>query len=204
MKDERKAHWQAVYTTKSADAVSWFQASPERSLSMIEATGLTPPAAVVDVGGGASGLVDKLVKRGFKVTVLDIADAALAAARERLGFDAEAVDWQVGDVTQWRPAHQYDLWHDRAVFHFLTEREDRRRYVEVLKAALKPGGAAVMATFAEDGPERCSGLPVRRYDVVALASELGPEFTLIQHGRETHVTPWGSEQPFTWAAFRRA
>jgi trans-aconitate methyltransferase len=171
---------------------------------MIETLGIVSPARIVDVGGGPSSLVDALVVRGFQVTVLDIAEAALAIARDRLGPDADKVDWQVVDITHWRPGAQYDLWHDRAVFHFLTEAGDRAAYLSALNAGVAPGGAVILATFAEDGPERCTGLPVRRYSADALAAELGSGFHLVRHTRETHQTPWGSEQSFTWAAFRRS
>ena len=203
MAKDREDDWQGVYTTKAADAVSWFQSSPEASLRMIAQAGLHPPAAVIDVGGGASTLVDELVRRGFEVTVMDIAPAALSVSRERLGQQADAVNWQVGNVTEWRADREYDLWHDRAVFHFLTDREDRERYLQALRSALRPGGFLVVATFAEDGPERCSGLPVRRYNATELASEFGGDFTLIRSERDVHQTPWGSDQSFTWALFQR-
>jgi len=201
--DHRADHWEGVYTTKAADAVSWFQSSPELSLRMIDQTGVQPPAAVVDVGGGASMLVDELVRRGFRVTVLDIAAAALAVSRDRLGRAAETVGWHVGSVTEWQPEGEYDLWHDRAVFHFLTDEKDREKYRQVLLRALRPGGFLVVATFAEDGPERCSGLPVRRYSATELAAELGGDFMQINSDREVHHTPWGSDQSFTWAVFQR-
>jgi len=170
---------------------------------MLNALGVKPPASVVDVGGGASSLVDVLVERGFRVTVLDVADAALEVSRQRLGDAASAVNWQTADITQWQPDQRYDVWHDRAVFHFLTDPKDRARYLDALKAGLQPSGAAIFATFAEDGPERCSGLPVQRYSANELAAELGSGFTLVHHARETHHTPWGSDQSFTWAGFRR-
>lgn len=204
MTSERRDHWQKIHITKSTDAVSWFQRSLEPSLKMMESLGITAPAHVIDVGGGASALVDELVERRFEVTVLDIADTALAVSRERLGEKAGGVDWQVGDITQWQPNDRYDVWHDRAVFHFLTEAADRSRYLTALKSGLKSGGFAIFATFAEDGPEKCSGLPVRRYSADSLASEIGPEFTLAEQARETHSTPWGSAQSFTWTGFRRA
>jgi len=201
--EDRQTHWDRVYTTRAPESVSWFQPSPDRSLKMVEATGAGAGARIVDIGGGASSLVDRLLERGFQVTVLDVAEPALETVRRRLGDRAQAVDWQVADITRWRPAKGYDVWHDRAVFHFLTEAPDRRRYVSALQAALKPGGWAILATFAEDGPERCSGLPVRRYSPAALASELGEGFELIEHDRENHVTPGGGEQVFTWTLFRK-
>jgi 2-polyprenyl-3-methyl-5-hydroxy-6-metoxy-1,4-benzoquinol methylase len=202
--EERRAHWQQVYTTKAADAVSWYQRSPEPSLRMIEAAGLPVSARVIDVGGGASMLADALLDRGFRaITVLDISAAALDIASRRMGARATAIDWHAADVRTWRPDHRYDLWHDRAAFHFLTEAADRRAYLDTLAAALEPGGRVIMATFAEDGPERCSGLPVRRYGAAALAEELGDGFSLSEHWTETHRTPAGTEQSFTWALFRR-
>jgi 2-polyprenyl-3-methyl-5-hydroxy-6-metoxy-1,4-benzoquinol methylase len=203
MMSDDQIHWQGVYTTKSPDAVSWFQPLPEPSCKMMDMLGVEPPARVVDIGGGASGLVDVLIGRGFEVTVLDIAEAALAAVRKRLGAAASKADWQIGDIRQWRPVGRYDLWHDRAVFHFLTSAEDRALYLSALNAGVAPGGAVILATFAEDGPEQCSGLPVRRYSADQLTSELGPGFTLVHHSRETHRTPWGSEQSFTWVGLRR-
>jgi len=201
--DDRRSHWQGVYEAKAADAVSWFQPSPESSLRMIGASRLTAPGRVLDVGGGASTLVDNLLQQGFEVTVLDIADAALEVSRQRLGEAARAVDWQVADITTWKPAGRFDLWHDRAVFHFLTTQPEREAYKVALRTGLKPGGWLVMATFAEDGPEKCSGLAVQRYSAESLAAELGDGFELKRDERESHVTPWGSAQTFTWTLFRR-
>jgi trans-aconitate methyltransferase len=148
--------------------------------------------------------VDALLDRGFcAITVLDIAEAALEVARRRLGPRGQAVDWQVADIRRWRPEGPYDLWHDRAVFHFLTEPEDRAAYMATLNEAVRPGGWVVLASFAPDGPETCSGLPVRRYDAAGLAEELGEGFELVRQMRERHVTPSGAEQPFTWTLFRR-
>lgn len=199
-----EAHWQGVYEKNAPDRVSWYQAEPRLSLALIARAGIRPDARVVDVGGGASVLVDRLIDRGFAdITVLDIAESALARSRARLGPRAERVRWVVADVTGWRPEGSFDLWHDRAVFHFLTEAADRARYVEALRAALAPGGHAIVATFALDGPERCSGLPVVRYGPESLLAELGPGFTLVASEREEHVTPAGRVQPFTYALFRR-
>jgi trans-aconitate methyltransferase len=198
-------HWQKVWRDKTPEAVSWFQADPTPSLAMIDAAGVTPAASVVDVGGGASALVDRLLERGFAdVTVLDIAEPALAHARARLGERAAQVAWVCADATAWRPGRRFDLWHDRAVFHFLTELEQRRAYVAVLEQALVPGGQAVFATFAPDGPDRCSGLPVQRYDCPALAAALGPGFTLVEKRAQDHLTPAGSVQRFCWCRFRRS
>lgn len=197
-------HWERVYAERSATELSWFEPSPATSLKAIALTGLKAGARGVDVGGGASALVDRLVRDGFRMTVLDIAARGLAVARQRLGAVAEQVDWVVADVTQWRPSGQYDLWHDRAVFHFLTNEDDRHRYVETLAASLRPGGWIIMATFAPDGPERCSGLPVQRWSSVGLQAELGDRFALHADWTETHTTPSGGAQKFTWAVFQRA
>jgi trans-aconitate methyltransferase len=203
--DDRAAqqHWQAVYRTKTPTEVSWFQSSPEPSLAMIGQTGLGAGSRVIDVGGGASSLVDRLLDEGFAVTVLDIADSALEAARSRLGPRAQAVTWIAADITEWRPAAGFDLWHDRAVFHFLTEPGQRASYKAALRAGLAPSGWLVMGAFAPNGPERCSGLPVRRWSTPELAAELGEDFQLIQSAEEVHQTPSGGAQAFTWALFRR-
>lgn len=196
-------HWRQVYTDKPSREVSWFETSPETSLRMIDITGLTAGSGMIDVGGGASSLAEHLLPRGFEVAVLDIADEPLALARERLGSKAADVRWITADITAWRPTIQVDLWHDRAVFHFLTTPAQRRGYVSALEAALRPGGWLVMATFAPDGPEACSGLPVQRWSAPELAQELGAGFSLVHAERDTHTTPRGSPQAFTWAVFRR-
>lgn len=196
-------HWEQVYGSKDSREASWFEAAPEASLRMIARTGLTAGSRAVDVGGGASSLVDHLLQLGFEVAVLDIADESLAVARARLGAKAARVQWIATDITFWQPAAQFDLWHDRAVFHFLTQPAQRRGYVAALEAALRPGGWLVMATFAPDGPEMCSGLPVQRWAAPDLARELGEGFELVHAERNEHATPWGSSQAFTWALFRR-
>jgi len=201
----RSAHWEAVYATKGENEVSWFQESPAPSLELMELAQLTPESAIVDIGGGASRLVDGLLARGFRnVTVLDLSESALAAARARLGDRADHVRWVVADVTAWEPSQTYDLWHDRAAFHFLTDAAARSAYVDRLKQALKPAGHVIIGTFALDGPERCSGLPVTRHDAVSLAAALGGEFELIDTRPHAHVTPWGSTQQFQFSTFRRA
>lgn len=196
-------HWTRVYQDKPSTGVSWFQPSPEPSLLALDRFGAGPGNSLIDVGGGASNLVDALLERGWRdLTVLDIARPALDATRERIGPLAAQVQWLAADITAWHPARRYDVWHDRAVFHFLTEPGQRQSYRRTLAEGLAPGGLAIVATFALDGPEKCSGLPVRRYDPAGLAKELGPGLELIDGWRETHVTPWGSSQSFNWCALR--
>lgn len=200
-----KSHWDRVYGARAPEALSWFQPQAERSLRWIAEAGLAPSASIIDVGGGASILVDGLLARGFTdLWVLDLSAVALARARERLGAEAERVRWLEADVTQAElPAAYFDLWHDRAVFHFLTEPDQRSAYVAALGRALKPGGQVIMATFAEDGPSRCSGLPVVRYRPETLQAELGDDFELLHHEKEAHRTPAGAVQEFLYCRFRR-
>ena len=201
--ESRQAHWQNVYTKKGENEVSWFQENPAPSLELIAQIGATPASAIIDIGGGASRLVDNLIDRGFEdVTVLDLSEAALDAAKERLGSRAAQVHWIVADATVWEPPKSYDIWHDRAALHFLTEDRDRAAYVARLERALKVGGYAIIATFALDGPERCSGLPVMRYDPVSLGQTLGRAFQLVDARRHTRATPWGSDQSFQFSVFR--
>lgn len=193
-------HWRTTYETKGADQVSWFQPEPVMSLRLLDAAGLAPGQSVIDVGGGASELADRLLDRGVTdVTVLDIADSALTAGRTRLG---DRVTWLVQDVLSWHPERQYDFWHDRAVFHFLTEHADRDHYRRALVDGLAPGGHVVLGTFAADGPQTCSGLPVARYTPAELAAEF-PGFELVAVDREEHHTPWDSVQPFSWVVLHR-
>ncbi|MBZ0117408.1 MAG: class I SAM-dependent methyltransferase [Sandaracinaceae bacterium] len=202
--DERRRHWQGVYEERAADQVSWFQDTPDSSLALIEHTGVGREAAILDVGGGASRLVDHLLERGFKdVTVLDVAAPALERGRERLGGRAEDVEWIAIDITQASLERRYDIWHDRAVFHFLTDPAERARYRRAMLEALRPGGHLIVATFALDGPERCSGLPVVRYSPETLAAELGPEVELHETWDEDHVTPSGKVQRFVFCRFVR-
>lgn len=200
-----KQHWEHVYSTKPAESVSWYQPSADLSLRMIEATGLPRNATLIDVGSGASTLVDGLLAAAYSdLTVLDMSAAALHAAQTRLAMHSSRVRWIEADITQVElPARAFDLWHDRAVFHFLVEADDRRRYVRQLAHALKPGGHVVIATFAEDGPTQCSGLPVMRYGANQLAAELGADFELLQHQHASHHTPFGTMQQFTWCGFRK-
>jgi 2-polyprenyl-3-methyl-5-hydroxy-6-metoxy-1,4-benzoquinol methylase len=203
MSSEREDHWRKVYTDKQPEDVSWYQPTPEQSLQALDRFGATPSQSLIDIGGGASTLVDALLARGWDdLTVLDIAAPALAAAQLRLGEAGATVTWEVADITDWQPARAYDIWHDRAVFHFLTEPQQRAAYLRALGAGLAKGGLAIFATFALDGPEKCSGLTVERYDADKLAATLGPQFTLEASWRDEHLTPWGSAQAFTWCVFR--
>ena len=200
----RQSHWEGVYTTKGEDQVSWFQETPALSLELIDFVGATKTSAIIDIGAGASRLADCLVSRGYEhLTVLDISAAALAAARSRMGEKANRVTWIRADVTAWEPPQSYDLWHDRAAFHFLTLPNDQSAYIARLRRALRPGGHAIIATFAPDGPERCSGLVVSRYDATALAATLGSGFELIDTRRHEHVTPSRAMQKFQFSTFRR-
>lgn len=205
MHSERQYHWTRVYQQKASSAVSWYQPQPGPSLHALNRFGARPSNSLIDVGGGASKLVDALLKRGWTdLTVLDIAAPALEAAKERLGADAQKVHWEVADITVWEPSRRYEVWHDRAVFHFLTQASQRQAYRRALMGGLVSGGLVIMATFALDGPEKCSGLPVERYDGASLASALGEPFRLLESWRDEHVTPWGATQSFNWCAFRRS
>ena len=201
---DRQAHWQGVYQTKEETAVSWFQEVPETSVRLIRAADMGPDARIIDVGGGASRLVDALIEVGFtRVAVLDIAEAALAKTRNRLGERAARVQWLAADITRWTQPGQFDIWHDRAVFHFLTEPSDRAAYASVMAEAVATGGQAIIATFAVDGPEMCSGLPVRRYDADNLAAQFAPHFRMLDHETESHRTPSGKLQRFQFCRLAR-
>ena len=199
-------HWQQVYQDKASDQVSWFQTHATTSLALIKQSHLSKQDPIIDVGGGASVLVDELLERDYQhVTVVDLAEAALQQSQQRLAEQAQRVDWRVGNILDLDlPDQHYQLWHDRAVFHFLTEAQEVQRYLQQLNRALKPGGYVLMATFAEDGPERCSGLAVQRYCIEALMQVFAaPHFHLLQSSKEIHVTPAGREQPFIFALFRK-
>lgn len=203
---EREAHWNGVYEKRSDQAVSWFQPTPAPSLERIEAARaeLGAPLRVIDVGGGASRLVDHLVERGDIVTVLDVASAGLAVAKARLGEVADSVTWTTHDITAPLPAAtQFDVWHDRAVFHFMTTEVMRQAYLDNLNARLRVGGWLVLATFADDGPERCSGFTIQRYAPSDLATILGVNFDLIEAARVVHETPNGGAQRFIFTSFRK-
>ncbi len=199
-----REHWDKVYASKGSEQVSWFRPHLDRSLAFLEAAKIGRADSVIDVGGGASTLVDDLLDRGHtNVTVLDLSSVALDAARSRLGERASRVQWICADVTDIRlPAEAYDFWHDRAVFHFLREPLARERYVAAVRRALKPGGHIVVATFGPHGPEKCSGLEVLRFTPEALHAEFGPEFTRLASATELHTTPWGTEQEFVYCYCR--
>jgi SAM-dependent methyltransferase len=199
-----KQHWEEVYLKKAEQDVSWFQAEPGLSLELIQDAGIGKQESIVDVGAGASRLMDRLLAEGYSdLTAVDIAEAALQKSRARLGDAAARVLWFAADVTRWQPPQHYRLWHDRAVFHFLTEAADRAAYLKTLESALMPYGTAIIASFALDGPERCSGLPVQRYSSESLAAELGSGFRLMQHRSEAHTTPAGRLQLFQYSVLRR-
>jgi SAM-dependent methyltransferase len=199
-------HWEGIYSSKPADSVSWFQNHAETSLRLILHSGIPRSAAVIDAGGGASTLVDDLLSAGYTdLTVLDLSSSALEASRKRLGKTARQVKWLQGDLLRTSlPRQVFDLWHDRAVFHFLGTPEERKAYAENVLRSVKPGGYLVIATFADDGPERCSGLPVMRYGHEALAAVFGSGFSLLLHEREAHTTPEGVVQQFLYCLFRKA
>lgn len=218
---DKKTHWEDIYVTKKSDEVSWYQTSPKLSLQMIRAAGLNPADPIIDVGGGVSGLVDHLVDLGYEdLTVLDISQEALGRTRQRLGGLEKKIDWIASDVTAFKPGRQYRFWHDRAVFHFLTDLEERKRYLQVMSRAVVGGGYVMIATFALDGPDKCSGLPVQRYSHESLQETLGPiaplglqgpnalplgsGFEMILKDREVHTTPWETTQSFIYALFRKS
>jgi 2-polyprenyl-3-methyl-5-hydroxy-6-metoxy-1,4-benzoquinol methylase len=202
---ESQQHWEAVYRDKDAQATSWFRPHLDFSLRLLERAGLDAQTRVIDVGGGASTLVDDLLARGVtRITVLDLSEASLRVAQQRLGADAARIEWRVADITQVELPHAgFDIWHDRAVLHFLTDRAAAQAYVRQATAALHPGAHAVIGGFAKDGPEQCSGLPVARRDPADIAALFGADFELIDEARETHVTPSGTSQSFAYALLRR-
>lgn len=200
-----KTHWEKVYSSKAAEQVGWYEPHLQTSLAMINRTNISKDAKIIDVGGGASTLVDDLLGAGFeKITVIDIALPGLDQARLRLGERAAVVQWIEGDVTDVElPADYYDVWHDRAVFHFLTDAELRQQYIAQMRRALKPGGHLVMATFALEAPPTCSGLDVVRYSREHLQSELGAEWILHEHQKELHLTPGGVKQMYLYCRFQK-
>jgi SAM-dependent methyltransferase len=199
---DRQAHWENVYQRRKPDDVSWFQIEPRVSLNLIGRAGIEHDDCVIDIGGGASALIDHLVTLEYRcLAVLDISASALAVARGRLGAHASRVEWLTADITEFEPAKTYALWHDRAVFHFLIDAADRQRYVRAMEKALSAGGQAIIATFGEDGPTRCSDLPVERYSPERLAETLGSRFELVESVAEEHRTPKGVVQHFCYCRF---
>lgn len=201
---DRTAHWQKIYEGQDASEVSWFQAEPSISLELIDNCALDPADPIIDVGAGASVLIDRLLRRGYsRLAVLDISAAALETSRRRLGTDADRVGWFESDVMTFESPQSFALWHDRAVFHFLTNANDRKNYVAVLKQTLRPGGHLIIASFAIGGPEKCSGLPAVQYDSRKLLAELGSEFRLVEERAESHVTPGRRIQEFAYFRLMR-
>jgi len=195
----QQEHWNQVYQTKGESDRSWYQQRPNLSLELIGTSGIGREEGIIDVGGGTSNLVDFLLEEGYRnLAVLDISGAALGQLRERLGTRAGDVEWFESDVTSFQPTRAFGLWHDRAVFHFLTKPEDRRAYIDTLRKTLNPGGTVVISTFSLEGPLKCSGLEVMRHDEKSLMAEFGPEFILKDVRHETHKTPWDSGQRFIY------
>lgn len=201
---DQRLHWETVYRTKAPDAVSWYAPHLDTSLALIGRSAGTCSAAIIDVGGGEATLVDDLLARGYTdVSVLDISAEAIRVARERLGAAADGVDWLVADITQAElPERRYDVWHDRAVFHFLLEPEQRAAYVRQVARAMRPGGSVIVATFGPEGPTKCSGLDIVRYDAEGLHDEFGPAFRLVESAVELHRTPFGTTQQFVYCFCR--
>jgi SAM-dependent methyltransferase len=201
----RREHWEQVYSSKPPERLGWYKPRLQTSLEWITALGLEPDAPIIDIGGGASTLIDDLLDLGYSaLTVLDLAAPALELIKARLGERGDAVAWLCGDITDIElPQDGYALWHDRAVFHFLTESKDRERYLKNLRKALRPGGYLVIGVFAPEAPPRCSGLPVQRYDLDLIQETLGDNFLLQRHRKEMHVTPGGVEQMYLYCGFRR-
>ena len=201
---DKKSHWEKAYAAGAPERLGWYQQHLQASLELIERTGVGKKARLIDVGGGASTMIDDLIDRGFEgVTVLDLAGTALSLAQSRLGGLASKVNWIEGDISSvgLPPAH-YDIWHDRAVFHFLTAAEDRKNYMEQLKRSLAPDGHVILGVFSLDAPPRCSGLDVQRYSVELLLQEMDAEFTLKEHRFEQHVTPGGVRQMYLYCRFQ--
>jgi SAM-dependent methyltransferase len=201
---DRTAHWNEAYTAKAETEVSWYQPRPERSLALIASAAPSRLRSIIDVGAGASRLADALLAHGYSdITVLDISEVALERVKARLSGLADKVSWIVADITKWQPQRTWEVWHDRAVFHFLVEAAAQDAYIAALRCGTGPGSAVIMATFALNGPQRCSGLPVQRYSPETLAARLGADFTLQAEAAETHATPFDTTQEFAYAMFRR-
>ena len=199
-----KTHWEKIYTTRTPESVSWYRAHLETSLALVERAAESRSASIIDTGGGESTLVDDLLLRGYKnLTVLDVSQTAIEVTKKRLGPAAEQVRWLVGDIVEVDLEPQaYDLWHDRAVFHFLTTPERRLAYVRQVRRAVKPGGHVIVSTFGPEGPTKCSGLEVMRYDAESLHGEFGGQFRLVESTKELHETPFGTTQQFLYCYCR--
>jgi hypothetical protein len=201
---DRKDHWENVYRHKTADQTSWHQDVPQLSLAMIDKALSDRNTPIIDIGGGASLLVDHLLERGYSdLTILEISAAAITQSKARLGGRAEVPSWLEADVTRFNPSRRYGLWHDRAAFHFLTDPEDRQSYVDILTRALELQGQAIIATFSLQGPKKCSGLDIVQYDAEKMALILGPAFVLLEEQEELHITPRGGEQRFNFFRFQK-
>jgi len=197
--EERKKHWEHVYQTRSPNDVSWYQTHPESSLKLIEKSLSNKSMSCIDVGGGASVLVDCLIAADFtNISVLDISEQALQHTKERLKEKAEQVQWYISDILTFKTSHLFDLWHDRAVFHFLTDADERKQYVKVLKESIIPNAHIIIATFGIDGPEKCSDLPIKQHDTTTIMEELGDEFILLETFDEYHLTPKDAQQKFSY------
>lgn len=202
--DHTASHWDHAYAEGDTTR-SWYQDQPVMSLRMLRLAGAEPEDSLIDIGGGAAPFAATLLEEGFTdLTVLDISSSGLNTAQQRLGLSAGRVNWLVADVTRWRPERRYRVWHDRAVFHFLTAPADQRSYLDTLAATVEAGGLVIMGTFAADGPEQCSGLPVARYSPAMLTERMSPCVTVLATDVESHRTPAGTVQPFTWLLGRTA
>lgn len=202
-KNNSKNHWENIYITKSPQDVSWYQAIPEISLKLIQEV-TNNRARILDIGAGASTLVDNLLELGYsKLAVLDISCTVIYLVKKRLGDQAYKIEFYNSDIRDFKPALTFDIWHDRAVFHFLLDQESKKQYINALKNSLKTSGHAIIATFAEDGPKKCSGLDIKQYNQESIRLELGDEFKLLRSVLETHLTPWGAEQRFIYFIFER-
>lgn len=201
--NEHQAHWQTIYQSKAPEKVTWYQSEPTIDLDWLKQLNLDPTEAVIDVGSGASTWVDHLIELGFEhISALDLSEHALSYSRQRLGPKAEQIDWQVADILEFKAERKLALWHDRAVFHFLTDPADQARYQQVLLNSIKPGAYVMIASFAIGGPLKCSGLEIVQYDAAKLIRVLGPHFELIKEAHESHVTPLGNQQLFAYFLLR--
>ena len=202
--DNRKSHWENIYQTKDISTVSWYQPTPTTSLDLIAELGLNKDSAIIDIGGGDSFLPDFLLKLGYtNISVLDISEKALENAKSRLGEDAKKIKWIVSDIIKFSPIEKYDLWHDRAAFHFLTEEKEINEYVELVSRALKAKANLIMGTFSENGPTKCSGIDIKQYSKSELTHLFSANFEKLHCENVNHITPSGAVQNFTFCTFRR-